>query len=113
MKIIISLIALLLTGCPYYYPAPAPYTATNPTSKFDQSWSAVSGAFSDQGIRLTTQNRNLGIVQGTINGIEVTGKIQTQANGSVRVQFDTSGVIKNDPTLIQRITQSYNRRMGR
>ena len=36
-----------------------------------------------------------------------------QADGSVRVQFDTSGDKSRDPGLMDRITQSYQRRMGR
>ena len=113
MKIIIGLISLLLAGCPYYYPAPVAYTVTTPTNKFDQAWSAANGAFSDQGVLIHTQNRSAGIIQGTINQIEVTANIHTQADGSIKVQFNILGVIKNDPSLIQRITQSYNNRMGR
>lgn len=110
----------LISGCyyyppapAYYQPAPAVYTTKSTTSKFDQSWSAVLGALSDQGVRITTQNRGGGIIQGTRYGIEVTGSVRTQADNSVRVQFDTSGDTKSDPELIQRITASYNRRMGR
>ncbi|WP_428356703.1 hypothetical protein [Methyloprofundus sp.] len=97
----------------YTQPATAVYTTKSSTSKFDQSWSAVIGALSDQGVRITTQDRGAGIIQGTRYGIEVTGNIRTQADNSVHVQFDTSGETKSDPQLIQRITDSYNRRMGR
>ncbi|MBT3811221.1 MAG: hypothetical protein HON51_13200 [Gammaproteobacteria bacterium] len=48
------------------------YTTKSSTSKFDQSWSAVIGALSDQGVRITTQDRGTGIMQGTRYGIEVT-----------------------------------------
>ena len=122
MKIyIIILTTALISGCysyrpapAYYHPAPAVYTTTtSTTSKFDQSWSAVLGAFSDQGIRITTQDRGAGVIQGTRYGINVTGSIRTQADNSVRVQFDTSGDTKSDPALIERITRSYNSRMGR
>ena len=116
---IISLIAALITGCSYsqptpvyYQPAPAVYT-TKSTSKFDQPWSAALGALSDQGVRITTQDRGAGIIQGSRYGIEVTGSIRTQADNSIRVEFNTSGDTKNDPELIKRITGSYNRRMGR
>ena len=52
-------------------------------------------------------------MQGTRNGIHVTCNVRQQADGSVRVQFDTSGDKSRDPGLMDRITQSYQRRMGR
>jgi len=111
--LIIILTTTLITGCTYYQPAPGVYTATSTTNKFDRSWSAVIGALSDQGVYISTQDRGAGIVQGTRDGIVVTGSVRTQADNSVRVQFDTSGDTKRDPTLIKRITSSYNSRMGR
>lgn len=122
MKIITIPFAIaLISGCSYSQPTPVVYTqpattvytTRSTTSKFDQSWSAVIGALSDQGVRITTQDRGAGIIQGTRNNIEVTGSVRTQADNSVRVQFNTSGDTKSDPGLIQRITDSYNRRMGR
>ena len=113
MKIfIISLIATLITACYYSQPAPAVYT-TKSTSKFEQSWSAALGALSDQGVRISTQDRGAGIIQGSRYGIAVIASIRTQANNSVRVEFNTSGDTKRDPELIKRITGSYNSRMGR
>ena len=120
MKIfIISVIVALITSCSYsqpapvyYQPAPAVYK-TQSTSKFNQSWSAALGALSDQGVRITTQDRDAGIIQGSRYGIEVTASIRPQANNSVRVEFNTSGDTKSDPALIKRITGSYNSRMGR
>ncbi|RLA24977.1 MAG: hypothetical protein DRQ62_03885 [Gammaproteobacteria bacterium] len=115
MKTFIKLIlmAALMTGCTYYQQPATKAYSTNRPSKFDQSWSAAIGAFADQGVHITTQDRGAGVIQGTRNGIEVTGNIRTQANGSVRVEFGVTGAKKNDPTLIQRITGSYNGRMGR
>ncbi len=114
LTILITLTAVLITGCTYYQTAPGVYsTTTSTTSKFDRSWSAAVGALSDQNVRITSQDRAAGIVQGTRDGIEVTGNIRTQADGSVRVQFNTSGATTRDPTLIDRVTQSYNSRMGR
>ena len=110
---IFILTAALFTGCTYNQTAPGVYSTTVTTSKFDQSWSAAVGALADQGVRITRQDRGAGVVQGTLDGIEVTGNVRTQADGSVRVQFDTSGATKRDPTLIERITRSYNSRMGR
>jgi len=112
-SIIVTLIAMLINGCTYYQPAPVVYPTTVTTNKFNQSWSAVIGAFADQGVQITTQDQGAGIIQGNKESINVTGNIKKQANGSVRIQFDTSGATDQDPTLINRITRSYNSRMGR
>ena len=113
MKLIILITLLtVLTGCTYYQTAPGTYS-TLPASKFDQSWSAASGALADQGVHITTQNREAGFIQGTRNGAEVTINLRTQADGSVRVEFDSSGDTGRDPTLIDRVHSSYNSRMGR
>ena len=64
-------------------------------------------------MRITCEDRGAGIVRGTRDGINVTANVRTQADGSVRVEFNTSGATEQDPALIDRISQSYNRRMGR
>lgn len=112
-KIIIVLITIAITGCTYYQPAPAYYPLTSSIAKFDRSWSAATGALADQGVRITAQDRGAGIVQGNRNGIDVTANIRTQADGGIRVEFNTSGATKSDPLLIQRINHSYSSRMGR
>jgi len=111
--LIIFLTTILISGCYYYPPAPVVYSTKVSTSKFDQSWSAAIGALSDQGVRITVQDRGAGVIQGNLNGIEVAASIRTQADNSVRVQFNTSGATTRDPTIIQRITNSYHSRMGR
>jgi hypothetical protein len=114
IKIIGGLIifGVLFSGCAYYQPAPAVYV-TKPANSFDRSWNAAVGALQDQGVRIATQDRSSGIVRGSRNGIDATANVRTQADSSVRVEFNTSGATANDPELINRITQSYNRRMGR
>jgi hypothetical protein len=105
----------LLAGCTYYQTAPGTYTSSSSStlSKFDRSWSATIGAFADQKVRVTSEDRGAGVIQGTYGGIHVIGNVSRQADGSVRVQFDTSGATSEDPGLIDRITRSYQRRMGR
>jgi len=39
--------------------------------------------------------------------------MRTQADGSVRVEFNTAGATSRDPDLINRVSRSYDRRMGR
>ena len=114
--LILALAVAIAGGCTYYQTTPGTYTTTSSTasvSKFDRSWSATVGAFADQGVRVTSEDRGAGVIQGTRNGIHVTGDVRRQADGSVRVQLDTSGDTTQDPGLIDRITQSYQRRMGR
>ncbi len=106
--------AAMLSACVYQAP-PGTYTtsSTSTVSKFDRSWSAAAGAFGDQNVQVTSENRGSGVIKGTRNGITVIGNIRQQADGSVRVQFDTTGDTSQDSGLIDRITQSYHRRMGR
>lgn len=102
--------ATLLGGCVVYEPVPVGHGLP---ASLDRSWSAAVEAMRDQGVTITQQDRTAGIVRGSRGGINVTGSVQPQADGSVRVQFDTSGTTASDPTLIDRITRSYNARMGR
>jgi hypothetical protein len=106
------LVLALVDGCTYYEVAPGVYATSAPTS-FDRSWSAAVGAFEDQGVRITSQDRGTGQVRGTRDGIDVLASVRTQADGSVRVEFNTSGATARDPTLIDRISRAYDRLMGR
>jgi hypothetical protein len=106
------LVGTLLAGCTYYQTAPGYYSA-KPPGGFDRSWAATVGALEDQGVRITTEDRAAGIVRGTREGINVTANVRTQADGSVRVEFNTSGATSSDPELINRISRAYDRRMGR
>ena len=100
---------LALTACVAYAPVPA---YPGPAS-FDRSWSAAVAALQDQGVTINQQDRAAGVVRGTRGAIGVVAYVRTQADGSVRVQFDTTGATASDPTLIDRISSSYDRNMGR
>ena len=108
----LALVATLFGGCTYYQTAPGVYS-TAPASSFDRSWGAVQAAFADQGVPVSREDRAAGIVSGTRDGITVTANVRTQADGSVRVEFNTSGATSHDPQLINRVTAAYNRNMGR
>ncbi|MDX2455128.1 hypothetical protein [Desulfosarcina sp.] len=109
---LLAMAMILITGCTYYETSPGVY-ATTPLSKFERSYAAAVGALEDQGVHITSENRSAGVVRGNRNEIDVSANLRTQADGSVRVAFNTSGATAKDPDLINRITQSYNRRMGR
>jgi hypothetical protein len=101
-----------LAGCTVYEVAPGVYAPAPPTS-FDRSWNAAAGAFADQGVQMLSEDRSAGIIRGRRGGIDVTAGVRTQADGSVRVEFNTAGATGQDPQLIERISRSYDRRMGR
>jgi hypothetical protein len=107
-----ALAIVTVAGCTYYETAPGVYQTSAP-SKFDRAWSAALGAFDDQGVPVTYRDRDSGVIQGSRDGINVTATVRTQADGSVRVQFDTSGATNRDPELIHRIDRAYERFMGR
>jgi hypothetical protein len=110
---LLAVLALCAAGaCTYYETAPGVYQTSAP-SKFDRAWAAATGAFQDQGVSITAQDRDAGYLSGTRDGIEVIATIRTQADGSVRVQFDTRGDTNRDPELIHRIDRAYDRLMGR
>lgn len=106
----LAVAAAMLGGCVVYEPVPA--GVSRPAS-FDRSWNAAVGAMREQGVMITYEDRGAGIVRGTRGGINVTGNVRPQADGSIRVQFDTSGATASDPALIDRITRSYESHMGR
>lgn len=97
---------LLLAGCYYGYPPPAP----GPTS-YDRSFYAAADAMRDQGVAVQTQEPTTGNITGYYGSTPVAAMIRQQADGSVRVEFQAAD--SRDPGLVNRITQSYQRRMGR
>lgn len=100
---------IALSACVVYEPVPA---YQSPPA-FERSWAAAIGALQDQGVTIIEQNRATGTVRGTRGAIGVVASVGTQADGRVRVEFNTSGATGSDPDLANRISASYNRRMGR
>jgi len=104
-------LVLALSGCTYYVPAPTTTVVPGAPASFDRSFGAAAGAMRDQGLAITTEDRNSGTIIGKAGSGTVTASVRQQADGSVRVQFDSSGV--SDGGLMGRISNSYERRMGR
>jgi hypothetical protein len=99
--------ALGTMGCAYYgYPV-----AVSAPASFERSFSAAAGAMRDQGLTLSVEDRSSGTIVGSIGAGSVTANVRQQADGSVRVQFDATGA--RDPALIERVSRSYDSRMGR
>ncbi|MGO4304068.1 hypothetical protein AB4Z41_10365 [Cupriavidus sp. RAF12] len=98
---------LALPGCTYYgYPAPAGAPAS-----YDRSFYAAADAMRDQGLTVTNQDPGSGIVVGTQGGDTVTASVRQQGDGSVRVEFNAAN--PRDSGLLDRVSRSYDRRMGR
>jgi hypothetical protein len=101
--------AVLIGGCvayPYGYPVAGPST-------FDRSWDAALGAATDSGVQVTSADRPSGRIVGSKAGAAVTITLLTQADGSVRVSFDAPHAQESNPSLSERWTANYQRRMGR
>lgn len=99
---------LPLAGCTYYA-VPAGTVVTTPAS-FDRSFAAASGAIRDEGLSITVQDPGSGTIVGGRGDATVTASVRQQADGSVVVQFDSKG---SDPSLLDSVSRSYDRRMGR
>lgn len=104
---------ILLGGCTYYQVAPSGSYTTAPTNTFDRSWSAARNAMLEEGVRIVEEERSTGMLRGDRNGIQVGAYVRSQADGRIRVEFKTLGATTVDPQLIERISASYDRQMGR
>jgi hypothetical protein len=111
----LALTAVLLAGCGSYDAEPRTYIAAPPAAmtSLDRSWSAAVGALGDQGVKIVYEDRDAGTIQGSREGIGVVARVRALPNGSVRVEFNTSGSTQRDPGLIGRISRAYDVRMGR
>ncbi len=103
-----ALLAIALpTGCvvyePAYYSSPATY---------DRAWSAALGALQDTGVQITSSDSASGVIRGTKDGVAVSVSVLRQADGRTQVRFDAKGS-ERDPGLAERMSQAYDRRMGR
>ena len=105
-----AVIVLALSGCTYYVPAPGTVVPGAPAS-FDRSFSAAAGAMRDQGLAISVEDRSSGTIIGKVQTGTVTASVRQQADGSVRVQFDATGL--RDTDLINRVSRGYDQRMGR
>jgi hypothetical protein len=115
MIFVVGLAAAVLpfAGCVVYEPVPVAAPQPSPQQRFDRSWNAAAGAMADQGVTILAQDRGAGVVRGSRGGITVTATLTTLADGSVQVKFGSTGATDTDPGLLQRVSQSYERRMGR
>lgn len=112
----VMLALVILAGCYVYGPVPPPpppapvyYGA----GTFERSWNAALDAMDDAGVRIVSADKNSGVIRGSRDGADTTITIRTQADGRVRVEFNSRGPSGQDHGLSDRIYQAYERRMGR
>jgi hypothetical protein len=103
---------VIAAGCTYYETAPGVYSPA-PASTFDRAWNAALGAAADEGVQITSQDRATGAIRGTKEPFNVDMNLRSQADGNVRVEINARGPQGVDPTLAERISRAYDRRMGR
>jgi len=100
----------LLAGCVVYEPWPGYYVTS---TTYDRAWSAAIGAVRDAGVQVSSEDYSAGLIRGARGDIDVSVSVTRQADGRVRVQFDSRGPTEQDPGLANRFSQAYDRRMGR
>ena len=96
-----------LSGCyvaPYGYAIPA---------SFDQSWEAAGAALVDNGFSITQRDRANGTQVGQRGNTEIVAIVRSQPDGSVRVEFSARSSSAVEPGVVDRVSASYQRRMGR
>ena len=108
MAAMVIVVFAMLGGCTVYEPVTVPAQST-----FDRSWNAALGAASDEGVRITSENRGSGVILGSRGDQEVTINVLSQADGGARVEISARGPKGSDPGLAGRISRAYDRRMGR
>jgi hypothetical protein len=112
-QILIAFAAVLaLAGC-VAYPYPYPYPSGAPSDPFERPWNAAMGAIGDAGLTLVVADRASGTIKGTRGTVEGTLLVRTRADGRVGVEISARDPNRQDPGLVERLTNAYNARMGR
>jgi hypothetical protein len=99
------LLALGLAACVAYEPVPV--------DPMQQPWQSAIGAIGDAGLTLVTADRATGTIRGARGNVEGIIAVRMRNDGRVGVEISSRDPDGRDPTLTQRLTEAYNRRMGR
>lgn len=112
-RLLFAVVAVVLTlsACVVYEPVPVAAVQPSMQERIDRSWDAAYGAMTDQGMTITAQDRRAGLIRGNRGGTTITAQLETLADGRIQVKFSSSGA--SDSGLVDGVTDSYNRRMGR
>ena len=101
----ILLLALGLAACATYAPVPV--------DPMERPWQSAIGAIQDAGLTLGTVDRATGTLRGKRGAVEGTIVVRMRGDGRVGVEITSHDPDRVDPGLTQRLTDAYNRRMGR
>lgn len=107
-RVVVIGAALSLSACVVYEPVPQ----RTVQQRFDSAWAAAGGAMLDNGLTITSQDRGAGVIRGERNGVGIIARLETLADGSIQVKLSSQGGTA-DPDLIHRVSDAYDRRMGR
>ncbi len=107
-RVALLFVTLSLGACVVYEPMPI----AQPTlqQRYERSWAAAAGAMADQGITVVAQDRAAGTIRGERGGTTVTAVVEARPDDRVQVTFNARGP---DDALAHRVSESYDRRMGR
>ena len=104
----VMVLALMLSACVVYEPYPY-----YPVSQYERVWDSALKAAEEVGIGISRADRASGMIFGRKGPTDVTIAVLTQADGRIRVEFNTKGPEGADPYLNDRFYQTYQRYMGR
>ena len=65
----------------------------------------------DQGVTVVSQDRGSGTIRGERGGTTITAMVEARPDDRIQVTFNARG--GDDAGLVQRVSDSYDRRMGR
>ena len=82
-------------------------------SSYDRVWGSALGAAEDAGVKIIYADKPTGMVRGVTGSTDVTISVRTQADGKIRVEFNSKGSNGKNSDVNNRLTHFYNRRMGR
>jgi hypothetical protein len=111
--VVASALVVGLASCvvdPYY---PYGYPQVSPQAAYDRYFNAALGAMVDAGLQVSGEDRAGGTIRSQRGGITMNARVITQADGRVRVEFNASGAISEDPGLPDRVSRAYEARLGR
>lgn len=104
-------VAVLMAACVAY---PTGYETVAPVpANFDRSWEAARAAAADVGIQINAADYGQGRMQGSKGDAAVTIMLQRLADGRLEVSFNAPASKEVNPTLQDRWSAAYQRRMGR
>jgi hypothetical protein len=108
IRLLLLLATLSLTSCVVYEPMPV----AQPTlqQRYERSWDAATQAMLDQGVTVVAQDRASGTIRGQRGSTTVTAIVEARPDDRIQVTFNAKG---EDGALAQRVSDSYDRRMGR